>query len=119
MQTHQTRTIMARIHSTDEYKHSLSFHYRACVDVDLNRELDVLGNCDPTSPFLLQKGKWNKVHVTIQKFPNRRESTAVRSNNHCPYAKSVKCITVKIPDKASELLLRAEYASVNCISGKI
>ena len=82
------------------------------------REVDVYGICNSTSILLLQKGRWNKIHVTTQKSANVGEFSRIKRNAHCPFGKDVHCIIIEIQQEPSLLHKRGSFASVNCISGK-
>ena len=104
--------------NSDKYR--LKFYNRRCSQIAITpKEIDVLGRCDGIRPLLLQEGVWVKLHVTTQRSANVTETAALTSNAYCPYKDEVKCFTLEISEKASELHMDFVFASVNCVSGKI
>ena len=114
-------TLTARVEVRDK-ENWLEFFHQDCSDFDSKTEVDLYGICDPTTPLVLQKYKWNKVHVTVRRSPlNVGEFGAIERNDHCPYAEDVhcvRCIIIEIAEKTSVLRLWYASATVNCISGK-
>ena len=115
--THLNHTLIAQVNFTNN-ENELYFSEKYCPDFDGSKTVDLYGICDPTSPFSLQKGAWNKIHVTIRRSVNVKEFVAVKPNDHCSYGEDVICIILDVHVKPSVLRAFWTAASVNCISGK-
>ena len=114
----QWDTVAEYLRFINEKRYYLAFTYKKCKDIDLNREVDVLGKCDTRIQSSLQQGMWVKLHITTQRLANIGEFAVFKRNDHCPYGDDVQCFKLQISEIASELRLKVHFASVNCISGK-